>query len=64
MAARSKARTETVGSNPTGGMDVCVHSVFVLSCVQVVVLQRANPLSKEFYWKRGKGPPPQKGCRG
>jgi hypothetical protein len=25
--------TETVGSNSTGGIDVCYYSVFVLSCV-------------------------------
>jgi hypothetical protein len=40
VVARSKARNvfalssnETVGSNPTRGMDVWVYSVFVLSCV-------------------------------
>jgi hypothetical protein len=28
---------------------VCVYSVFVLSCVQVAALQRADPPSKESY---------------
>jgi hypothetical protein len=43
-------------------MSVCVHYVFILFCVQVTTLQRADPLSKESYrlcielrnWKRGK----------
>jgi hypothetical protein len=32
-------------------MDVCVYvySVFVLSCVQVAALRRADPQSKESY---------------
>jgi hypothetical protein len=42
-------------------MSVCVYSVFVLSCVQVVVLRRADPPSKHSYllckrlrkWKSG-----------
>jgi hypothetical protein len=40
-----------VGSNPTRGMDicVCVYSVFMLSCVQVAALRRADCPSKEFY---------------
>jgi hypothetical protein len=50
-------------------MSVCVYSVFVLSCVQVVNLRRADPPSKESYrlckrsrnWKSGQGP--LKGCR-
>jgi hypothetical protein len=51
-------------------MPVCVYSVFVLSCVQVATLQRADPPSKEFYRlckkikrlkKSGQGP--TKGCR-
>jgi hypothetical protein len=29
----ARSHTEIVGSNPTGGMDVCISSVFVLSCV-------------------------------
>jgi hypothetical protein len=29
----ARTYTEIVGSNPTGGMDVCVYFVFVLSCV-------------------------------
>jgi hypothetical protein len=49
-------------------MSVCVYSMFVLSCVQVVTLRRADPPSKEYYrlciglrnWKSGQGP---KGCR-
>jgi hypothetical protein len=53
VAARSKACTvfarskaEIVGSNPIQGMDVCivyVYSVFVLFCVQVKALRRADP---------------------
>jgi hypothetical protein len=31
-------------------MSVCVYSVFVLSCVQVAALLRADPPSKESYW--------------
>jgi hypothetical protein len=41
VAARSKARnvfarsnTGIVASNPTRGIDICVYSVFVLSCVR------------------------------
>jgi hypothetical protein len=30
-------------------MSVCVYSVFVLSCVYVVALRRANTPSKESY---------------
>jgi hypothetical protein len=30
-------------------MSVCVYSVFVLSCVQVAALLRADPPSKETY---------------
>jgi hypothetical protein len=45
-------------------VSVCIYSVFVLFCVQVVALRRANPPSKEFYrlciglrnWKSGQGP--------
>jgi hypothetical protein len=38
-------------SNPTQGMDVCVfiYSVFVLSCMQVAALRRADSPSKESY---------------
>jgi hypothetical protein len=68
--ARSKAGI--VGSNPTQSMDVCivcVYSVFVLFCMQVEALRRADPPSKEFHricirlrnWKRGNDP--TKGCR-
>jgi hypothetical protein len=58
VVARSKAFTVfvrsnagIVGSNPTQGMDVCMcfNSVFVLSCVYVTALQRADPSSKESY---------------
>jgi hypothetical protein len=79
VAARSKAWTlfarsdaGIVGLNPTRGMDVCVcvYSVFVLSCVQVEALRRADHSSKESYrlcekkiryWRRDQGP--TKGCR-
>jgi hypothetical protein len=45
-------------------MSVCVYSVFVLFCVQVAALRRADPPSKESYglciglrnWKGGQGP--------
>jgi hypothetical protein len=57
VAARSKAwtvfassNTGIVGSDPTQGMDVCIVylcSVFVLFCVQVAALRRADPLTKE-----------------
>jgi hypothetical protein len=50
-------------------MSVCVYSVFVLFCVQIAALRRADLPSKEFYrlciglrnWKSGQGP--TKGCR-
>jgi hypothetical protein len=50
-------------------MSVCVYSVFVLSCMQVAALRRAEPPSKESYrlrkwsrnWKAIKAQ--QKGCR-
>jgi hypothetical protein len=40
-----------VGWNPTQGTDVyvCVYSVFVLSCVKVAALRRADHSSKESY---------------
>jgi hypothetical protein len=58
----ARSYTEIVGSNPTGGMDVCVRFCVVL-CVGAV-LQRTDPPSKESYrlcirlvnWKRGQGP--------
>jgi hypothetical protein len=31
-------------------MSVCIYSLFVLSCVQVAALRRADPPSKESYW--------------
>jgi hypothetical protein len=56
VAARSKtwkvfARSNTgiVGSNPTWGIVVCFESVFVLLCVQVAALRRADPPPKESY---------------
>jgi hypothetical protein len=58
VAARSKAWTVfarsnagIVGSNLTQAMDicVCVYSAFVLSCVQVAALRRADYSSKESY---------------
>jgi hypothetical protein len=64
VAARSEVWTVSapseaviLGSNPSQGMDVwCVytfHSVFVLSCVYVRALRRADYSSKESYclWK-------------
>jgi hypothetical protein len=49
-------------------MSLCVYSVFMLLCVYVAALGRADPTSKESYrlciglrnLKNGKGP---KGCR-
>jgi hypothetical protein len=50
VATRSKTRTVfahsdtgIMGSNPTRGMDVCIYSVFVLSCVQVAALRWDDP---------------------
>jgi hypothetical protein len=47
--ARSDARI--VGSIPTQVMDVCVcvYSVFVLFCMYLAALRRADPPSKESY---------------
>jgi hypothetical protein len=50
-------------------MYVCVYSAFVLSCVKVAALRRADPPSSESYrlckrskiWKSGQGP--TNGCR-
>jgi hypothetical protein len=58
------SNTEIMGSNPTGGMDFCIHSVIVPFCVYVAVLRRADRPSKEFYrlwirlenWETGQGP--------
>jgi hypothetical protein len=57
VAERSQTRTvsassvsKIVGSNPTRGLDVYVRLFsFVLSCVHVEVLRRADPPSKESY---------------
>jgi hypothetical protein len=51
------------------GCLVCVYSLFVLSCVQVAALRRADPPSKGSYWlcKRSRkwksGQRLTKGCR-
>jgi hypothetical protein len=45
----ARSNTGIVGSNPTWGKDVRVFSVFVLYCVQVASLRRADPSSKESY---------------
>jgi hypothetical protein len=46
----ARSNTGVVGSNPTPAwMSVYVYSVFVLSCVWVAVLRRADPPSKESY---------------
>jgi hypothetical protein len=56
VAVRSKAwtvfaRSDTgvMGSNPTSGMDVCIHlfCAFVVLCVQVAALWNADPPTKE-----------------
>jgi hypothetical protein len=59
VTVRSKAWTVfarsdagIVGSNPTEDMDaciVCIYSEFVLFCVWVEALRRADPPSKESY---------------
>jgi hypothetical protein len=77
-AARSKAWTVFASSKLVSWVRIplkawmsvwCVYSVFVLFCVQVKALRRADPPSKESYqmcigsrkWKSGKGP--TKRCR-
>jgi hypothetical protein len=59
VAARSMAWTVfalskagIVASNPTQGIDICIvclYSVFMLSCVQVAALRRADLPSKKSY---------------
>jgi hypothetical protein len=56
VAARSKAwnafarsNTGIVGSNPTEGIDVCVYSVFVLSC-SGICHKFPGGASKRHYW--------------
>jgi hypothetical protein len=56
VVARSKAlnvfvrsNAGIVGSNPIQGVDVCVYSVFVMSCMWVAATRRAHPPSKESY---------------
>jgi hypothetical protein len=49
----SHARILVVGSNPTGGVDVCMCLFrFMLSCVYVAALRRTDPQSKESYGLR------------
>jgi hypothetical protein len=62
MVVLSKARsvfavstTRIVGSNPTRGMDVCVYSLLVLSCVEVEALQRTDgvlPTSEQSMYEQ------------
>jgi hypothetical protein len=68
--ARSNAGI--VGSKPTQGMDVCVcvYSLFVLSCVYVAALRRADHwsmessrLCKNDYETKTRGLGPTRGCR-
>jgi hypothetical protein len=47
VAARSK--TGIVGSNPTGGVDICLHLICVCCRGYVAALRRADPSSKESY---------------
>jgi hypothetical protein len=56
LAARSEARTDfdrsntgIVSSNPARGMDMCPRLSVLCSLVYVVVLQRADPPSRESY---------------
>jgi hypothetical protein len=50
-------------------MSVCVYSVFMMSCVQVAALRRADPPFKDCYQlcmglrNRKSGQGPAKGCR-
>jgi hypothetical protein len=48
-AVFARSNAGIVGSNPTWDMDVCVcvYSVFMLSCVYVAALRRADHSSKE-----------------
>jgi hypothetical protein len=45
----SRSKAEIMCSNATQGMNICVriYSVFMLSCVQVAALRRADHSSKE-----------------
>jgi hypothetical protein len=54
--ASIRSNTGIMDSNPTPGMDicVCVYYLFVLFCVQVAVLRRADHSSKESYRLRKK----------
>jgi hypothetical protein len=47
----ARLKAEIVGFNPTQSLDVWVrvYSVFVLSCMQVAALRRADHSSKESY---------------
>jgi hypothetical protein len=48
----ARSNSGIAGSNPTQGMDVCmcVYFVFMLSCVYVAALRRADHSSKESYY--------------
>jgi hypothetical protein len=57
VATQSKAwsvfarlNAETVDSNPTQGMDVCIYSVFELSYVGGSLVLGADSPSKVSYW--------------
>jgi hypothetical protein len=61
----ARSNTGAVGSNPTRDIEsVCVYSVFMLFCVLVAALLRADPPSSDLYrlcigllnWKSGQGP--------
>jgi hypothetical protein len=47
----ARSKDVIVGSNPTQGIDVyvCLFCVYVLSCMQIAALRRANPSTKESY---------------
>jgi hypothetical protein len=61
-----RSNTGIAGSNPTWGMNICVHLLYVCAvlCVQIAALRRADPLSKESCllciglrnWKSSQGP--------
>jgi hypothetical protein len=62
MAARSKARTvfarsntEIMGSNPTGGMDVCVLRAFILCLPRVEADKNTSTTISASRKRRQKG---------
>jgi hypothetical protein len=65
VASQSKAWTVFALSDTgiVGWIFVCVYSVFLLSCMQVAALRRADPTSKEFYRLSKRAQDPTKGCR-